>query len=336
MSNPLVSVRMITYNHAPYIRRMIESALSQKTDFPFEVVIGEDCSTDGTREIVFDYAEKYPEIIRLVTSDQNVGMHENSRRAFEACRGQYVAYCDGDDYWLRDDKLKKQADYLEGNPNCGLVCSDYDVHHVDTDLRIKNYVRHRGWQVPTSRSVEDYIVAYNAGRIGSAILTCTVMLRRELVERVKTADPYLFEEGAFLMGDTQLWVEINALSEVAFIPESLATYNILAESASQSKDVTKNLCFQISKADLFLYLGKKHNVSLSVLESMENYRHKCMLRLAFKKMNAALAEEVKEARGLKGFKERLMYLGARNAAAHSVLNLISSDKKNTEKSNEWM
>ncbi len=336
MTEPLVSVRMITYNHAPYIRHMIESVLSQKTDFPFEVIIGEDCSTDGTREIVFEYAEKYPDMIRPITSDQNVGMHENGRRAFKACRGKYVAYCDGDDYWLRNDKLQKQADYLEGNPNCGLVCSDYDVYHVDTDLRIKNYVKHRGWQVPDSRRVEDYITAYNADRIGSAILTCTVMLRRELVERVRAEDPYLFKEGSFLMGDTQLWMEINALSEIGFIPESLATYNILAESVSQSKDVTKNLRFQISKTDLFLYLGKKHNVSGSLLEPMDNYRLKCMLKLAFQEMNATMAEEVREAKGLKGLKERLMYLGAKNVAAHSVLNLISRARQGSEKNEQWM
>jgi len=82
----------------------------QKTDFPIELVIGEDCSTDGTRDIVFSYARKYPEIIRTVTSDSNVGMVANARRTAMACKGEYVAICEGDDYWIDPLKLQKQYD----------------------------------------------------------------------------------------------------------------------------------------------------------------------------------------------------------------------------------
>ncbi len=127
MTTPLVSVKMITYNHEPYIRQAIEGVLSQKTNFPFELVIGEDCSTDGTREIVFDYAKRYPDIIHVITSEFNVGMKANGKRTFDACKGKYIAYCEGDDYWNRDDKLQKQVNYMESHPECGLVCSNYDV-----------------------------------------------------------------------------------------------------------------------------------------------------------------------------------------------------------------
>ena len=77
---PLVSVKTITYNHEPYIRQCIEGVLMQKTDFPIEYVIGEDCSTDGTREIVAAYAQQYPDVIRLITSDRNVGARQNALR----------------------------------------------------------------------------------------------------------------------------------------------------------------------------------------------------------------------------------------------------------------
>lgn len=104
----LVSVATITYNHAPLIRRCIESVLMQKTSFAFEFVIGEDCSTDGTREIVLDYARKYPGIIRGITSESNVGAKENSIRTILACQGEYIAFCEGDDYWIDPFKLQKQ------------------------------------------------------------------------------------------------------------------------------------------------------------------------------------------------------------------------------------
>src|SRR4030042_6002267 len=123
MTEPLVSVKMITYNHAPYIAQAIEGVLQQKTNFPFELVIGEDCSTDGTRAIVLEYQRKYSDIIRVITSDNNVGAYENIRRTSKACRGRYVAFCDGDDFWHDPSKLQKQTDYLETHPECGLVYS---------------------------------------------------------------------------------------------------------------------------------------------------------------------------------------------------------------------
>jgi glycosyltransferase involved in cell wall biosynthesis len=116
MGIPFVSVCIITYNHENYIAQAIEGALIQKTNFPFEIVIGEDCSTDGTREIVFDYAKKYPNIIRVITSEKNVGMINNFIRTLNVCKGKYIALCEGDDYWTDPLKLQKQVDFLEANP----------------------------------------------------------------------------------------------------------------------------------------------------------------------------------------------------------------------------
>ena len=112
---PLVSIRTSTYNHGPYIKQCIEGVLMQKTNFPFEYIIGEDCSTDETREIVFDYAKRYPNIIRVITANYNVGSKANGRRCINACRGKYMAICEGDDYWTDPLKLQKQVDFLEEN-----------------------------------------------------------------------------------------------------------------------------------------------------------------------------------------------------------------------------
>src|ERR1017187_10207934 len=97
-ATPKVSVLMITYNHEKYIAQAIESVLMQKTNFPFELVIGEDCSTDGTGAIVAEYSRKYPEIIRAHLRERNLGALENFRALFRACRGKYLALLEGDDY----------------------------------------------------------------------------------------------------------------------------------------------------------------------------------------------------------------------------------------------
>lgn len=112
-NNPVVSVCCITYNHEKYINEAIDSFLMQETDFPFEIVIGEDCSTDGTRKIIDKYIEKYPNIVKLVTSENNVGAINNLIRNFGACKGEYLAFCEGDDYWIDSKKLQMQKDLIE-------------------------------------------------------------------------------------------------------------------------------------------------------------------------------------------------------------------------------
>lgn len=118
MTNPLLSVVTVTYNHEPFIAKCIEGVLMQQVSFPIELVIGEDCSTDGTRRICQEYAEKYPDLIHLIISDSNVGGLANERRVMTAARGKYVAYCEGDDYWTDPLKLQKQVDFLESHPEC--------------------------------------------------------------------------------------------------------------------------------------------------------------------------------------------------------------------------
>jgi glycosyltransferase involved in cell wall biosynthesis len=123
-NKPLVSIFCLAYNHEAFIEKAIESWLMQKTDFMFEAVIGEDNSTDRTREIVFDYAKKYPEIFRVITSESNVGMRENAMRTRMACTGKYIAFCEGDDYWIDPLKLQKQIDIMEAHPEYSLCFHD--------------------------------------------------------------------------------------------------------------------------------------------------------------------------------------------------------------------
>ncbi|TVQ03043.1 MAG: glycosyltransferase [Balneolaceae bacterium] len=127
MPDPLVSVYLPTYQHANYICEAIESILMQETDFAFELIIGEDFSTDGTREIVYQYAENYPYLIRLITADYNVQQQANHMRCLLACRGKYIAICSGDDYWTDPQKLQKQADFMVANPEFSMCYHSYQI-----------------------------------------------------------------------------------------------------------------------------------------------------------------------------------------------------------------
>lgn len=120
-SDIMISVCCITYNHEQYIRESIEGFLMQKTNFKYEILIGEDCSTDKTRQIIEEYAKIYPHI-KLITSKTNVGPNRNARRVLEHAEGKYIAFCDGDDYWTDSLKLQKQFDFLENNPDYVICC----------------------------------------------------------------------------------------------------------------------------------------------------------------------------------------------------------------------
>lgn len=126
-SNILVSIVCITYNHEPYLRQALEGFLMQETDFPVEIILAEDCSTDGTRAICEEYAEKYPGKIKYIYRDHNVGYNENEYEAMCTATGKYIAYCEGDDYWTDSLKLKKQVDFLESHPDYS-VCWHRCMH----------------------------------------------------------------------------------------------------------------------------------------------------------------------------------------------------------------
>ena len=128
IENPKVSVCMITYNHERFIAQAIESVLEQKTTFDFELVIGEDCSTDETGKIVMSYAEKYPDKVRAIFREKNIGATHNFINTLNQCRGQYVALLEGDDYWIDPMKLELQIRVMEGNEKeayCGCFHNNY-------------------------------------------------------------------------------------------------------------------------------------------------------------------------------------------------------------------
>lgn len=120
-----VSVLIVTYNHEKYVERAIQSALDQKTNFDYEIVVGEDSSPDKTREIIASLQNQHPDKIRLLPPTDRLGMNRNYIRTLQECDGEYVAMLDGDDYWTCDTKLQKQVDFLDSHPEC-VMC----IHRV--------------------------------------------------------------------------------------------------------------------------------------------------------------------------------------------------------------
>lgn len=134
MNSPLVSICCVTYNHVEFIKRCIDGFLMQKTNFQYEILIHDDCSTDGTREIIEDYAAKYPLTIFPIFEEENQYSKGVWVDGYNYCRakGKYIAYCEGDDFWIDSMKLQKQVDFMKAHPNCTVCFTDYNNYNINT------------------------------------------------------------------------------------------------------------------------------------------------------------------------------------------------------------
>lgn len=158
MDNPVVSIVCITYNHEPYIRQCLDGFLMQKTDFPFEVLIHDDASTDRTADIIREYEVKYPHIIKPIYQTENQfskGVKIGLTYLYPNARGKYIAECEGDDYWTDPLKLQKQVDILEENPGYVICTHRYVEIFNGTDEKIY------------SICVDGYLKEYDLGTLVS-------------------------------------------------------------------------------------------------------------------------------------------------------------------------
>ena len=226
-----------------YIAEAIESVLAQQTSFGVELVLGEDCGTDRTAEICREYAAKYPDRIRLVTSPENVGWRRNYRRTFEACRGKYVAYLDGDDWWCDPRKLQMQADLMESDPGCGMCYT-----------RASNY-----WQA-TDRTEPDHPDHYtDFGRLlcSLTIANCATLARRELIARyydeVRPA-----EHPEWKTDDAPMWLWFSVRSRISYLPDITAVHRRLPDSVSHSTAYRKRIAFCDSLMDISLWFDARY------------------------------------------------------------------------------
>jgi len=126
-----VSICCITYNHEKFISQAINSFMIQETNFKFEIIVGDDSSTDNTLKIVRLFSNKYPGKIKIVSSPQNMGIHHNLINCSKLCKGKYIALCEGDDFWTDPHKLQKQVDFLENNPDYVICCHYTRVINAD-------------------------------------------------------------------------------------------------------------------------------------------------------------------------------------------------------------
>lgn len=258
----MVSIRCATYNHVNYIRKCLEGFVMQQTTFPFEAIVHDDASTDGTTEIVREFAEKYPDIIKPIVETENVwSRHDGSLTQIfmENIKGKYIAPCDGDDYWTDPLKLQKQVDFLESHP-------DYSMVHTGFE-----YINQKGELIPTpdiplyqslTRRVKngyiwDYLLIHS-----SFILYSTIVCRADIFEKENMG----IDHGVFMSCARQ--------GKVHYLSNVTTSYRILENSFMRTNQtrIVSSITNSIFK-QLYYY-------SVGGYKTLKYYRYNLKARLS--------------------------------------------------------
>lgn len=206
-----VSVVVVTYNHAPYIDTALRSVCDQEVDFDVEILVSEDASTDGTREIVQAWQERHSDRIRLILSSTNVRTNQVVARAMMAARGEYVALLDGDDYWTSPQKLQRQVQILEADPGLGLCFTNAEIVGDGEGASGKLW---------TSPALKSRLTIDDLWQ-GNPFATCGSLFRRACVPVI----PQWYDD-FFPITDWPLYVLFAEHGNIAYLPEAMGAYRL--------------------------------------------------------------------------------------------------------------
>ena len=221
----LVSICCITYNQASFIRQCIDGFLMQKTDFKYEIIIHDDCSTDGTTDIVREYVRKYPDImvpiIQTVNQYQNGNTHILSSFVYPKARGKYYAICEGDDCWVDPSKLQRQVDYMESHLDCTMTCSRAKWFSAQRNIYVAEQycLKSDGLLSPV-----DII-----NRTGLYIPTCSIVFRPQILDDYPS---YCYN---CPVGDWPLQITAAMKGNVYYFNDAMCVYRVEADGTWTSR-----------------------------------------------------------------------------------------------------
>lgn len=216
---PIVSVAIITYNQQHTIAQTIDSIISQKGDFDLDVVIGEDFSSDDTRKICLEYKDKFPDIINLVLQESNQGLVKNFIDTIKSCKGDFIAVCAGDDYWIDDQKIKKQIEFLNAHHDFGVVSTNGYKLYVKQNKLVKG--------LPPLNPIPDGNVFHKTYIGGVYAMPLSVLFKSELLKFVNFDE---FISRKFSVEDVPLQAILAKHTKFGHIDDLCVVYRVYSTS----------------------------------------------------------------------------------------------------------
>ena len=238
----LISTIIPSYNRADTVGQTIESILTQEVDADIEIVIGDDCSTDNAREVLLAYQEKYPDIIRLIFHEQNLGLGANWATCVKACKGKYICNCDNDDYWHNPHKLQIQLDYMESHPDCNICITNHRTLNRSTG------------EVKECKASIDHTDIQQSMWGGCNFCNATIMYRADFMKAHLDLDEFI--KRRFTLQDWPAWVILTAYTDIDELPESTATWCIETVSITRPDSVERLAKRYEGDREVCRYLGE--------------------------------------------------------------------------------
>ena len=259
---PLVSIIIVTYNQESTIARAIDSVLNQKCNFRFEIILGEDCSIDRTREICIDYANKFPDIIKLQHNTRNKGILDNYFDCFAACSGKYIADCAGDDFWIDSNKLQQQVDILEKDNSLSAVHTNWYFYHPENHSKELSDTKGDFREIRKPKILgKELLIPILTQRKIPIIHTCTILFRADILKEAYKKDTYLFRSKDFTCEDLQLAFILALNGNIAFLDTPTLCYSVVNSSISNTTDDLKQFKFSLGVLKLCQYISSQYNIT---------------------------------------------------------------------------
>ncbi len=273
----MVSVAIPFYNQERYVAETLTSVLNQQTNFDYEIVAGDDGSTDNSKDIFLDFQRRYPEKIRVIYNEKNLGLLPNVKGILDTCRGKYIALLGGDDLFLSSEKLQNQYDFLESNPDHGLVHSNYKILIQGNN---KSWYEHPKISVKVGDVFSELI-------FGNFIMASTAFFRRDLYQA--HADFETWHKLGFMMEDYPMWLEFSKVSRFGYIDKPLSIYRKMRGTISRPPNRNNQLKFWSSYYKIGHHFVEKYAIDGALREKFLSKYHLFHLEYAFSIRNKGMA-----------------------------------------------
>lgn len=263
MYSAKISVSVLTYNQEATIGRTLDSILAQKTDLQYQIIIGEDGSTDNTRQICEQYVKLFPDKIILLPAAKNKGLLRNLIDVYNYCDGEFITGCAGDDWWHNPNKLQMQTQYLLENETCVMVYTNYDIYQSSVNKIFHNAL---GGESLNPSEITDKLLQ------GFFLPSLTIMYRREMLDYI---DLERYIKRGYLAEDLPMFLTFSQHGSIDYIDISTATYTAASGSLSHFDNARKMESFLLNmlRIKLDFIVDNPHSTKITKEELEDIYNH---------------------------------------------------------------
>ncbi|MEW4922957.1 glycosyltransferase family 2 protein [Algibacter sp. 2305UL17-15] len=308
---PVLSVHLITFNNEMHIEETLQSILNQKVDFEYEIVVGDDCSSDRTLEIITDYSEKHPGLFKILKNESQLGILKNFKATLDRCTGKYVFDIAGDDLFNTEHALQKMVAILQSDDSLGFVDSGFDeyIEYANTTNRYSN-----------KTLIESDKDAYKKAILSGAFTPIGICFNREKIYQYVDFDTYIKMNVG--IEDYPMLVDLIMNTSVETIKESLHIYRVHKTSYSHTKKL-EDLMFQKQQMmELFNYFTNKYNFNTSLVHRYYQNHYKHSLYLAGYFEDGKLGKKMFSKINSKNIRDYIHYWASQNKLFRKLVSLF--------------